>query len=176
MRQQDILPHIEDLLIDFYKASDQNVLKEDNVMRPIALNKSGVRCLLYSFDRKYKKGQYPNCLFTFFKNTKPNIQSMCDYCLFGVKNGRVYILLFELKRGEEQVMEQLKAGEEFAKFIIASMNRINKWKVNPVIRYISVRASKMLVKPTTRIAPVKYDQFNLYTFDGYTLNVNACMI
>lgn len=175
MRHQDILPRLEDLIIKFYKAPEQDVLKEDNVMRPVTLDKTGVRCLLYSFDKKYKKGQSPNRLFTFF-NTITGAQVMCDYCLFGVKKGNLYILLFELKKGDDQVMEQLKAGEEFAKFIVGSLNRINNWDIKPKVRRISVRASKVLTKPTTRISPVKYDESNLYTFDGYTIDVSACMI
>lgn len=177
MVQRDFLPRLNDLIDILYKPlpKEQAVLKEDGVMRPIPLLKSGINYRLFSFDKKYRRGQCPNRLFTFF-STITGAQTMCDYCLVGVKKGKLFVLLFELKKGDEQVMDQLKAGEVFAKFIISSVNRINGWSVQPEIRFISVRASNVLLKSTTRISPVSYDANKLYTFKGATIDVNACMV
>ncbi len=177
MLQRDFLLRLNDLIDALYKPlpNEQDFLKEDGVMKPIPLVKSGINYRLFSFDKKYKRGQCPNRLFTFF-TTIAGAQTMCDYCLVGVKKRKLFVLLFELKKGDEQVMGQLKAGAEFAKFIIGSVNRINGWAVQPEIRLISVRASNVLLKSPTRILPVVYDANNFYTFKGTTIDVNACMI
>ena len=85
-------------------------------------------------------------------------------------------ILIELKKGDSSVLPQLKAGEQLAKFVINTINRMYDKHLNPTIRYISIRGKNILIKPTTRIKPVIYDKDNLYTFSGKTLNVRACMV
>ena len=173
MNKREYLNRLDELIVELYKPQDKSCLLEAGVMKPISLIKSGINFCLFSFDKKYKKGQCPNRLFTFY-NTISNAQTMCDYCLMGFKGGQLYVLLFELKKGDDSVIPQLKAGDEFAKFIINSVNRIHNWNVKPIIRYISVRASYVLMKPTTRMSPVEYID-NLYTFKGSSIDVSACM-
>lgn len=163
------LSQLKDLIANSHFASNQKKLEELSADMEIPIVTDGVSFLLYSFDRDYSVNKSKNKLFPFF-TTSVGVQVMCDYCLFGFNKGKFYVLLIELKRGQDAVLPQLKAGEVFADFIVKTCNRINKKKLQPVVRYISIRNNK-LRKPLTKQGGVVYDTNNLYTFEGYSLYI-----
>ena len=166
---------IDSLIVSKYKVKNQSQLEEPNVMNPIPIDKSGICYRLYSFDEKYKKGECPDRLITIFEKIE-GAQIMCDYCVFGYNDRKLYVLLIELKKGDDSVLPQLKAGEQLAIFIINTINRMHKKNLKPQIRFISVRGYNILTKPTTRMKSVVYDKDNLYTFCGKNLCLKACMV
>ena len=105
-----------------------------------------------------------NVLFPFLNQGK-KMQSMCDYILFCSNNNKLYILLIELKKGKEQVTNQLEAGKNLSQFIISTLNRVNSLKINPQIRLISIRNKNIIRKGKTN-CEVKYDKNSFCTFEG----------
>ena len=122
--------------------------------------------LLYSFDKVVKttKGNKAIDLQPYFSSNE-GVKKMCDYFLFCWEEGKLYVLLIELKQGGEQVTKQLDAGKVFATFIVSTLNRVEKLNIKPVIRKISVRDSHILRKGTS-MKSVVYDKDSFCTFDG----------
>lgn len=165
---------LNSLILNDYYVINQKKIEESSAAMEVPIQPDGVQYILYSFDWNYAKNMTVSRLFPFF-NTIQSAQSMCDYCLFGVYNKNLFVLLIELKKGDDKVMTQLKAGETFAKFVVDSVNRIYNKNLKPIYRFISVR-DKNLTKMTTRMENVSYDKNNLYTFEGHTLNLKKCMV
>ena len=174
MMRSIILEHIDSLIEEKYKEKRNHHLKKSVWCLQFLLILLGFLAasihLIESIRKKIKLR-----LFPFYKKIE-GAQTTCDYCIIGFNNGKLYVLLIELKKGDSSVLPQLKAGEQLAKFVINTINRMYDKHLNPTIRYISIRGKNILIKPTTRIKPVAYDKDNLYTFCGKTLNVRACMI
>lgn len=85
----------------------------------IDINDEGIEYLVCKFDR-------PNLeTFPFFSNIS-GLNKMCDYVVFFERRGRLQLVISELKKGKDNTNanHQLKASEEFLKFIINTANRI----------------------------------------------------
>ena len=91
---------------------------------------------------------------------------MCDYVIFCEYQHRLYVLLIELKNGSEQVMPQLVAGECLARFIVGTLNRLEKKGYIATFRKIAVRNIHIKRKPTTQVCDVTYDSKGFCTFKG----------
>lgn len=155
----NIITELDNLLVSNFKNSNKN-LDEPQEEMSIPIDSKGVAFSSYSFD-KIKNG---NVLFPFLNQGK-KMQSMCDYILFCSNNNKLYILLIELKKGKEQVTNQLEAGKNLSQFIISTLNRVNNLKINPQIRLISIRNKNIIRKGKTN-CEVKYDKNSFCTFEG----------
>lgn len=168
------LPLLQDLITKSHFAINQNILEETSADMKVPIVPDGVSFLLYSFDWDYVAKKEKNKLFPFFTTTE-GVQAMCDYCLFGFNEGKFYVLLIELKRGRDAVLPQLRAGAVFADFIIKTFNRISGRRLQPIVRFISIRNNN-LRKSLTRQNGIVYDKDNLYTLEGHSLCLKKCMV
>jgi len=138
----------------------------------VSVESSGVDFLSYQFDKDLAKENYPYGLFPFFNRSQKGTHSMCDYVIFCLLPGELYILLIELKKGGSNVTQQLNAGKCFVEFVIATLNRLEGLKIHPVIRMVSVRERNKLEKGTTKQRKAKYDKDGFVEFFGATFNLN----
>lgn len=137
----------------------------DGVDMNIPIKADGLKYSLLSFDVPIKKGEVG--LFPYFKK-KEGVCKMCDYVIFCDQHHCLYVLLVELKKGSEQVMPQLVAGECLAKFIVSTLNRLEKNGYSAIFRKIAVRGNYIKRKPTTQVHDVVYDSKGFCTFKGST--------
>lgn len=160
-----MLCKIESLLVDAYKERPGK-LKETQTEMSLDINDYGRKYLLYSFDKGIKaaKGGKMLDLQPYFK-ANTGVKSMCDYFLFCWERGKLFVLLIELKQGEEQVTRQLDAGNCFASYIVDSLNRVEKLSVTPIIRKISIR-DYHITKKGTAMKSVEYNDQSFCTFEG----------
>ena len=149
--QNKILSKIDTLIDSNYKVPEESkaVLEEINKGVNMKINiLCDIEYLSYKFDKTIKKNKNSkesSLLFPFFSKIK-KAHSMCDYIIFCQKDKKLYILLIELKKSDDKVTNQLDAGEDFAKFIIKTLNRVYKKGIKnteniktPIIRKIPIR-------------------------------------
>ena len=130
------------------------------------INDYGRKYLLYSFDKIVKPAKGGKAIdLQPYLAANAGVKSMCDYFLFCWERGTLYVLLIELKQGEDQVTHQLDAGRVFTSYLINTLNRVEKLSITPVIRKISVRDSHILRKGTS-MKSVEYNADSFCTFDG----------
>ena len=143
----------------------ENSLSEvnDGVDMNIPIKADCLKYSLLSFDVPVKRGEIG--LFPYFKK-KEGVCKMCDYVIFCEYQHRLYVLLIELKNGSEQVMPQLVAGECLARFIVGTLNRLEKKGYIATFRKIAVRNIHIKRKPTTQVCDVTYDSKGFCTFKG----------
>lgn len=165
MATNNLLSKVNSLLSDDYKEK-QGRLEEVQIEMSLEINDHGKPYLLYSFDKVVKKSKREKSidLQPFFKSNA-GVKSMCDYFLFCYERGKLYVLLIELKQGEEQVTSQLAAGKLFATYLVNTLNRVEKLNYKPEIRKISVR-DYHIARKGTAMKPVDYNQDSFCTFEG----------
>ena len=85
----------------------------------IDINDEGIEYLVCKFDRP-NTDTFP--FFFFFTG----LNKICDYVVFFERRGRLQLIISELKKGKDNTNanHQLKASEEFLKYIIKTANRI----------------------------------------------------
>lgn len=143
--------------------NQRNCLEEPQENMSIPIIDDGVNFLSYSYDKTIK-GKTKD-IFPFLSKNK-GVHSMCDYILFCKEKNKLFILLIELKKGNNEVMTQLKAGKCLAQFIVSTLNRVEKLQIIPEIRLISIRNNNIARKGASRCKGVKYDKDNFFTFQG----------
>lgn len=165
MASKNYLSKLDTILTDAYKEKSGR-LEEKQVEMSLDINDFNRKYLLYSFDKivKTTKGGKAIDLQPYFTNSE-GVKKMCDYFLFCWEKGKLFVLLIELKQGEEQVTKQLEAGKVFATFLVSTLNRVEKLNIKPVIRKISVQDSHIIRKGTS-MKSVVYDKNSFCTFDG----------
>ena len=147
-----ILNDIDYVLDDNFKCNDKYLEEKDEKMF-IPINGDGCKFILYKFDKNLGK-QYKGGLFPFLKKNK-NVCKISDYILFAEKNGTLYILIIEMKKGKESTQPQLKAAYIFTKYIIETVNRVKGTKYIPQTRFISIH-KYLIRKKKTKERGVKY--------------------
>lgn len=160
----NILGKVESLISDSYREK-AGKLRESQANMLLDIANHGRRYLLYQFDKIVNsKGGKAIDLQPYFKANE-SVKSMCDYFLFCWENGKLFVLLIELKRGKDKVTTQLYAGEIFAHYLINTLNRVEKTTYKPEVRFVSVRDSH-IVKKGTSMKPVEYNKDFFCTFEG----------
>ena len=173
MTETDVLISIDNLLIEYYRniGGEEKLLweKEKNSQMCVEINDEDCNDYLsYSFDKTTPDKDKPKDLFPFFKKAE-NANKMCDYILFCKKDQTLYVLIIEMKKGNERVYHQLKAGYDFACFIIATLRRMKKLETRkPKYRYISLRGNAKGMKNSVRPQVIKYDKENRLEYAGTT--------
>ena len=150
-----------------------NVLEEPSAGMKISITSIGCRFLLYKFDKTMKK-EYKGGLFPFFaKNAK--VCSICDYILFSEFNGKLFVLILELKKGKNKTRPQLEAAKCFVNYIISTLNRVNNMSISPEIRLISIHEYKIKKKPVGDRGVV-YDKEGYYQFKQSKFEIRKFLI
>lgn len=161
MAAKNYLSKIDDLLNPAFKDKTKS-LQEKQANMTLNIEDCNVSYLMYSFD---KKNINSGVLQPYFRQNKPSVLSMCDYFIFCFENGKLYVLLVELKHGKDNVTKQLFAGRCFARYIVDTLNRVEKINITPQLRLISIR-NKNICKKGMKMKSVKYDKDNFCTFEG----------
>ena len=143
--------------------NQKNCLEEPQENLSIPIKNDGVSFLSYSYDKTIK-GKTKD-IFPFLAKNK-DVHSMCDYIIFCQEKKKLFILLIELKKGNNEVMTQLKAGKCLAQFIVSTLNRVEKLNIKPEIRLISIRNNNIVRKGASHCKGVEYDKDCFYTFHG----------
>ena len=135
---------IDEVLNNNYKPTDQSKLIEENVnangrrfVMNIPIINNHLPFNLYRFD--------PDELdfFPYFSDLS-GLKKISDYILFVEEHNYMYVFLIELKKGTASAKEQLKATEEFVKYVINSAKRIGKeLDDNIAIRQIRISERKI---------------------------------
>lgn len=158
-----VLKTLVSVLNPDYK-DDLNQLQERKIEMTLPVNKRGCQCVAYTFDQS----EGMKCPFPLL-STEKGVQQMCDYVVFAVANGRLFVLMIELKNSNQQTRPQLEAGKCFAKFVIDTANRIDAFnKDNVVYRMISVCKPHFVKKGATKMRDVEYDDQGFTIFEGNT--------
>lgn len=155
------LVQISNVLDDFFKEDKITKLQELQENMEIDFISDNMRYLSFSFDKKLPAKEFPKGLFPFFNRGEARVTSFCDYIIFTEQNNNLFILLIELKKGENNVTKQLNAGKCFAEYIISTLNRVYDLNVIPQIRQISIRYRH--IKPKQKQKDIVY-QNNFHTF------------
>lgn len=153
---------ISNVLDSFFKEENITELKETQENMSIELVSDKLRFLSFSFDKILPKQDFPKGLFPFFNRGEPKVCSFCDYVIFTEYNGKLFILLIELKKGKENVTKQLNAAQCFSEYLISTINRVYDVKLKPEIRQISIRDRH--IKPKQKQKEIEYIN-NFHTFE-----------
>lgn len=86
-------------------------------------------------------------ILVFFQDEK-DVKKMCDYILFIEHRKSLFVYLVELKKTTAKAKKQLDAGECFAKYIIATAERISETPISEVI-YRKIRICESHSKKKT---------------------------
>ena len=81
------------------------------------------------------------------------------------------VLLIELKKGADNVTEQLNAGKCFAEFVISTLNRVYQQRISPEIRLISIRERK--IRPKQKQKVIEYDENYFHTFSSSKFRIKS---
>lgn len=155
------LVQISNILDDFFKEDKITKLQELQENMEIEFISDNKRYLSFSFDKQLPTKDYPKGLFPFFNRGEAKVTSFCDYIIFSEHNNNLFILLIELKKGENNVTKQLNAGKCFAQYIISTLNRVYDFNIVPEIRQISIRQRH--IKPKQKQKEIEY-QNDFHTF------------
>lgn len=155
------LVKLSNILDDFFKEDKITKLKEDREKMEVEFDNDNLKYLSFSFDKQLPAKDFPKGLFPFFSKGEAKVNSFCDYVIFSEYNNTLFILLIELKKGDNNVTKQLEAGKCFADYIISTFNRVNQTNVVPEIRKISIRERH--IKPKQKQKDVEYED-NFHTF------------
>lgn len=178
MNNADVLKNIDNLLIQYYrnKNGEEKLLEEKEKGSKMCAEINDEGCdnyLSYSFDKTSPSKNKPKDLFPFFTK-EPNANKMCDYMLFCKKDQTLYVLIIELKKGQESSSQQLQAGRTFANFIISTLRRMKQLETRrPKYRYISLRNNSKGRKNPVRPKRLKYDKGGHTEYTGTTFPLKA---
>ncbi|MCR4831828.1 MAG: hypothetical protein K5883_10305 [Pseudobutyrivibrio sp.] len=167
------------ILAPWLKPDNQDVLIEktggtDHKAEVIA-DKKTIHTL-YRYDQKEQREKF----FPFFNNTHDgesgeaeipapqDLLKFCDYILLAERNNVLYVLLLELKSGDNgDAYKQLDASEVFMEFVKNTAKRISESNeyMNFDARNIKVRKivlkPALKLKPTTNLAKNRSPQVNV---------------
>lgn len=118
----------------------------------------GIDYLLFRLD--------PNKIKPFpYFNKDIGLSKICDYIMFVQKSNTLFVILIELKLGNDSATEQLLASEEFSIFIINSCKRVGLILTED-IRYKKVKISESaLTRPKTSENMCKIDENNIIHYN-----------
>lgn len=153
-----ILTEIATILHNDFRCERMS-FEEKEVGMKIDVDCDGCQCLVYKYDKQLDR-QYKGGLFPFFAKNE-GVCKVSDYIVFAERNGSLYCLIVELKRGNSQTFPQLKAAKEFVKYIIATLNRVKNTSYKPEIRLISIHGVNIR-KKKTQVSGIKYDELSHY--------------
>lgn len=143
-------------------------LREDGASMQIELIKDRCTSLIFQLDKQlganYRGGIYP-----FFDNRNSGVCKVCDYIIFAESNNTLYSLIIELKKGERDTKPQLKAGDCFVDFVIATVNRIYNTNYTINKRFVSIREFQR--KRKTKLKDIEYDEYNHHYFNQQKLRI-----
>ena len=163
MKNNKILACLADIIDNSYKNETTSRFEEKSIGMMLPIDASGCSFLSYSFD-KHAVGAIPRNI-PFFSSQK-GVQSMCDYIVFSHNEGKLFILMIELKNSHQQTMPQLIAGKCLAKFIVDTCNRVNSMSLKPEYRLVSVCKSHVVKKGSTKMRDFEYDDKGFHCFEG----------
>lgn len=143
-------------------------LIEQNTSMQIELIKDRCLSIIFQLDKQlganYRGGIYP-----FFNSRNSGVCKVCDYIIFAESNNDIYSLIIELKTGDKDTMPQLRAGECFVDFVIATVNRIYKTNYSINKRFVSIREFER--KRKTKLRDIEYDENNHHFFEQNKLRI-----
>lgn len=163
------IEYFRNVLNDQFVTTDSYLSEPGENMR-IDIDKTGCNSLIFQFDLQLKR-EYKGGMFPFFNSGEKKVCKVCDYIIFSEKDGRLYSLIIELKKGKEGTNPQLKAGECFSDFTLATVNRVYDKDFSIITRKISIKEFKR--KSKTRIKDIEYNMHNIHEFTERKLRVQA---
>jgi len=152
-----------------FKVDNLNVLIEPQVMSVVLTgHPKNTPLTLYRFDPNKEN------IFPFFEKGM-ELRIICDYILLADYNEVLYVLLIELKKGNEPAKKQLNATEEFMLYIIASALRIKKEIDRDKIYIRKIRISECRRTRKTKIGNIEYDENNYIDYPWSELHIRALL-
>jgi hypothetical protein len=151
----------DDILNPDFKVNSSS-LEEQSANMSIELVKTNCRSIIFRFDKQLGR-EYKGGVFPFFDNRKAKVCKVCDFIIFAEINNILFALVIELKRGRQQTLPQIKAGENFVDFALATVNRVNDMNFTIQKRRISIREFQR--KRKTKLKDIEYDHDNHHFFD-----------
>jgi len=158
---------INDVLSPHFKSEEPNLAEESTSMS-IELVKDRCTSIVFKLDKQLSS-EYKGGIFPFFDRTKSKVCKVCDYIIFAEFKNTLFALIIELKKGNQDTGPQLKAGECFAQFVIATVNRVNNSNYQLEMRKVSIKEYRR--KRKTKIRDIEYDSKGHHVFDQQKLRV-----
>lgn len=168
-KSNDILKDIDNVLNTDFK-TNKTYLEEESASMKIEVDRRGCQVLFYKLDKQLGR-EYKGGLFPFFAKNS-GVCRVCDYLIFVKRDAHFFVLIVELKRGDQQTMPQLDAGECFVDYVISTMNRVNKQNVKATIRKISIQEFR-IKKKKTKMKEIEYDEYNHYHLKSNKFHIAA---
>ena len=165
------LDYVNNVLDSYFKTEALTRLKEVQADMEVELVSDGQRFICFTFDKTLLRRDYPKGLFPFFNRGEAGVTKICDYIIFTEQAGILYVLLIELKKGADNVTEQLNAGKCFTEYVISTLNRVYQQNISPEIRHISIRERK--IRPKQKQKVIEYDENNFHTFSSSKFRIKS---
>lgn len=116
---------------------------------------------------RYDQTEQGDLFFPFFNNTHDgeygktecptpkDLLKFCDYILLAERNDVLYVLLIELKSGNNgDAFKQLDASETFMEYVQHTAKRISEANDGPNFDVQNVKVRKIVLKPAPRTRPL----------------------
>lgn len=166
------------------KPKNQNVLIEKTAKKAHVaeiISDKHTSYTLYRYDQK----EFGELFFPFFNNThdgengsaeSPALEDLlkfCDYILLAERKGVLFVLLIEMKSGENgDACKQLDASETFMEYIKASAARVSAANGYAHFDAVNVIVRKIVLKPAPKARPMT----NVAKSKQHDVDINASPI
>ncbi len=160
---------INDIISDDFKFSG-SLLEEKQENMKIDLDKSGCTSFIFKFDKQLGK-EYKGGIYPFFNSKMKGLCKVCDYMIFAEVNKKIFVLIIELKVGQQGTFPQLNAGECFVEFLKLTIKRVCGNDLNLNVRKISIREFQR--KKKTKVRDIEYDSDNHHFFEQNKFRIRS---
>lgn len=145
-------------------------LEEPQANMRVQMDKAGCTSFVFNLDKKLPKQSFRGGLFPFFNPGEPKVSKACDYLIFMEVEAAVFCLVVELKKGSKSCEPQLLAGECFARYVEATVNRVYNTQINLNVRKIAIKQFKRKYK--TKYKGIEYNAQNTHEFTDKCLKLS----
>lgn len=148
------IEYLEWIFNDYYKnpgpepltmAEDKGTEHKPHIVKIKSGNKDITKITVYRFDAD-TLGDHP----PFYNRTEKApkcLKSFCDYVILAEKNDRLFVVLVEMKRGDDRKAEtQLNASQMFMDYVLNSAERIKEYNSMPEFSKTDVVFRRIIVK------------------------------
>ncbi len=138
--------------------------QEKKIISEVNISTTG-QYILYKFERNGQI-QMP------YLSSARNVKKISDYVLFTTKKDTLFVLIFELKRGNAYPVEQLKATEILSQYFIETAKRVSK-KGFKKVEYRKIGITNKAVKKVSKPRKIYNENNYVQLTSKHTVDIKA---